>query len=74
MEVSTRTTPSPERWVRASRKTQNQLPAYRTRSVKALCGALSPIRWTAVTSAVVRRVGDDVSRGGLLAVGDDGRR
>ncbi|MEV4120217.1 hypothetical protein [Micromonospora sp. NPDC049645] len=65
VDVSTRSAPSSLRWVRASRKAQNHCPAYRTRSVKALCGARSPIRRTAVTSAVGRRVGDDVIRGGL---------
>ncbi|MEK8105426.1 hypothetical protein NKG94_10160 [Micromonospora sp. M12] len=65
VDVSTRITPSSLRWVRASRNAQNQLPAYRTRSVNALCGALSPIRRTAVTSAVPGRVGDGVIRGGL---------
>src|SRR5436190_16491479 len=50
-DVITRSAPSGETWAVPSRKTQNQLPLKRTRSVNALCGARSQIFRTSTRAA-----------------------
>ena len=54
-DVMTRRAPSGETCSAPSRKTQNHAPRNRTRSVKALCGAWSHIRSTAISSSVFIR-------------------